>query len=103
MAGRALKPLGDRILVARAVAEQVTSGGIILADAVKTNVGKVLAVGPGAMDRDGKVIPMRLAVNAKVMLPEYGGVKVNDWDGPEAAEGDLYIFREEDIIAEITE
>ena len=46
---------------------------------------------------------MRLTVNAKVMLPEYGGVKVNDWDGPEASEGELFIFREEDIIAEITE
>jgi chaperonin GroES len=57
---------------------------------------QVLAVGPGARDRDGKLIPVPVAVGDKVLLPEYGGqpVKLNNDD-------DLFLFRSDEILAKL--
>lgn len=70
---RRLAPLGDRVLVKRVVAEARTASGIILPDSgKKLNEGEIVAVGPGAITRDGKVLPMnvkvRTAAAARVRL-----------------------------------
>ncbi|KAL5247521.1 hypothetical protein ACHWQZ_G019412 [Mnemiopsis leidyi] len=72
-------PLFDRILVSRAVAAAKTKGGIMLPESSqkKLNEGVVVSCGPGAVDADGDVIPVSVSVGDKVLLPEYGGTKLN--------------------------
>lgn len=69
---KSLVPLLDRVLVQRVKAEARTAGGIFLPDsAVKElNEAKVLAVGPGALDKDGKRIPMGVSSGDKVLIPQ---------------------------------
>jgi chaperonin GroES len=69
---KALAPLLDRVLVQRVKAESKTAGGIFLPDsAVKElNEAKVLAVGPGAWDRDGKRMAMSVAAGDRVLIPQ---------------------------------
>ncbi|KAK8825044.1 Cpn10 [Blastocystis sp. ATCC 50177/Nand II] len=70
-----LIPLADRVLVKRLVAKAQTASGILLPETsvAKANQGTVLAVGPGRMDSNGKLIPMNCKVGDRVLLPEYGG------------------------------
>ncbi|KAH6635700.1 chaperonin 10-like protein, partial [Chaetomium sp. MPI-SDFR-AT-0129] len=79
---KALVPLLDRVLVQRIKAETKTASGIFLPEASvkELNEAKVLAVGPGALDRDGKRVPMGVAAGDKVLIPQYGGspVKVGE-------------------------
>ncbi|XP_065053348.1 10 kDa heat shock protein, mitochondrial-like [Rhopilema esculentum] len=96
MAGlvRRFKPLFDRILVQRLVADTKTKGGVLLPE---KSMGKmmeatVVAIGDGARDRDGKVVPLSVGVGDKVLLPEYGGTKV------EFDEKEYYIFRDQDLL-----
>jgi chaperonin GroES len=72
---KALAPLLDRVLVQRIKAETKTAGGIFLPEsAVKElNEAKVLAVGPGAYDRDGKRITPSVQPGDKVLIPQFGG------------------------------
>ena len=69
---KSLVPLLDRVLVQRMKAEAKTAGGIYLPDsAVKElNEAKVLAVGPGATDRDGKKLPMSVNAGDRVLIPQ---------------------------------
>lgn len=69
---RALAPLLDRVLVQRVKAETKTAGGIFLPESSveKLNEAKVLAVGPGSLDRDGKRIAMGVAVGDRVLIPQ---------------------------------
>ncbi|CAK3877022.1 10 kDa heat shock, mitochondrial [Lecanosticta acicola] len=96
---KALAPLLDRVLVQRVKAEAKTAGGIFLPEtAVKElNEAKVLAVGPGAVDRDGKRIPMGVQQGDKVLIPQFGGspIKVGDEE--------FSLFRDHDILAKINE
>mmetsp|Transcript_31957 Transcript_31957/g.42181 ORF Transcript_31957/g.42181 Transcript_31957/m.42181 type:complete len:123 (-) Transcript_31957:99-467(-) len=87
-------PLGDRVLIKRVETSNQTAGGIYLPDSSqkKPNEGNVLAVGPGARDVNGNLIPPTVAVGDKVLLPEYGGQTV-EIDGEE-----LHILRNDDII-----
>nr|XP_015873560.1 10 kDa chaperonin, mitochondrial-like isoform X1 [Ziziphus jujuba var. spinosa] len=76
-----LIPLFNRILAEKIVPPSKTNSGIILPEkTTKLNSGKVVAVGPGARDRDGKLIPLHVKEGDTVLLPEYGGieVKLND-------------------------
>jgi chaperonin GroES len=79
---KALAPLLDRVLVQRIKAETKTAGGIFLPEsAVKElNEAKVLAVGPGAFDRDGKRIAPSVQPGDKVLIPQFGGspIKVGE-------------------------
>ena len=74
-----LIPLLDRVLVQRAEAVTKTKGGIVIPEKAqqKVQTATVVAVGPGARNKDGGVIPMSVAVGDKVLLPEYGGTKVS--------------------------
>ena len=69
----------DRILVQRAEAVTKTKGGIVIPEKAQQKVQQatVVAVGPGARNKNGDVIPMTIAVGDQVLLPEYGGTKVS--------------------------
>ena len=91
---RKVVPLADRILIRKIEQQAKSAGGILLPDTgKKTNEGEVVAAGPGALDRNGKLVPMYVAVGDKVLLPEYGGhtIKVGDEE--------LQLYRAEDILA----
>jgi chaperonin GroES len=95
-----LVPLADRVLVKRMVPVTKTAGGIILPEAAttKANQGEVLAVGPGARNINGDIIPISVKVGDKVLLPEYGGMQLKV-DGSE----DTYLFRNDEILARFNE
>ena len=90
-----LKPLGDRVVIKPIVKEEVTKGGIILPDTAKEKPqeGKIVAVGPGRLDENGKRIAMDVKNGDKVLYAKYAGseVKLNDEE--------LLILRESDILA----
>ncbi|KAL5708467.1 hypothetical protein ACHQM5_019275 [Ranunculus cassubicifolius] len=93
-----LIPTLNRILVQKVVPEAKTSSGILLPEkATKMNVGKVIGVGPGALNRDGKHIPVAIKEGDEVLLPEYGGTEVK-LDGKE-----YHLFREDDILGTLHE
>lgn len=91
---RTLVPLGDRILVRRAAKEVQTASGIYLPtnNAKDPNEGEVLAVGPGERDVTGNLHNVNLTVGDKVLLPEYGGMKIM------IEEDEMFLFREADIL-----
>jgi chaperonin GroES len=68
-------PLLDRVLVQRVKAEAKTASGIFLPESSvrELNEAKVLAVGPGALDRDGKRVPMGVNAGDKVLIPQVCG------------------------------
>lgn len=94
-----LIPLLDRVLVRRADAITKTAGGIVIPDKARDKVlhGEVVAVGPGARKENGDFIPVLVKVGDKVLLPEYGGTKVN----VEEEDKEYHLFRESDILAKI--
>ncbi len=90
-----LQPLADRVLVKPTEKEEKTKSGIYIPDTAKEKPqeGKVLAVGPGKMSDEGKLIPLDLKVGDVVIYSKYGGteIKVDDEE--------LIILRESDILA----
>jgi chaperonin GroES len=94
----ALKPLGDRVIIERIKEdEQKSDGGIIIPDTAKEKPvkGKVIAVGPGAIQEDGKRTPMEIKVGETVLYGKYAGTEMKV-DGQE-----VLIMRESDILAVI--
>ncbi|CUS09109.1 unnamed protein product, partial [Tuber aestivum] len=79
---KSLAPLLDRILVQRVKAEAKTASGIYLPESTveKLSEAKVLAVGPGGTDKEGKRIEVSVKPGDRVLIPQYGGspVKVGD-------------------------
>lgn len=67
-----LVPLLDRVLIQRVKAESKTASGIFLPESSvkELNEAKVLAVGPGALDKDGKRMPMGVAQGDRVLIPQ---------------------------------
>ncbi|HKJ75052.1 MAG TPA: co-chaperone GroES [Alphaproteobacteria bacterium] len=92
-----LRPLHDRVLVKRLDSEAKTAGGIIIPDTAKEKPmeGKVVAVGAGARDENGKVQPLDVKKNDKVLFGKWSGTEVKV-DGDE-----LLIMKESDILAVI--
>jgi chaperonin GroES len=88
------RPLHDRVLVRRVEAEAKTAGGIIIPDTAKEKPqeGKVLAVGPGARDDAGKLVPLDVKVGDRVLFGKWSGTEVKI-DGK-----DLLIMKESDIM-----
>ena len=89
-----LKPLGDRVVIKPAAAEEKTAGGIILPDTVKEKPveGNVVAVGAGKVADDGKAIKMEVKVGDRVLYGKYSGTEVT-------VNGEEYlIMRESDIF-----
>jgi chaperonin GroES len=90
-----IKPLHDRVLVRRLDQEEKTAGGIIIPDTAKEKPqqGEVLAVGSGARDDSGKIVPLDVKVGDVVLFAKWGGTEVK-------IEGeDLLVMKESDIIA----
>jgi len=94
-----LVPLLDRILVQRVKAETKTAGGIFLPEAAvkDLNEAKVLAVGPGLMDKDGKRIAPSVKPGDKVLIPQYGGTALK------VGEDDYSLYRDSEILAKLNE
>ncbi len=94
---RAIRPMGDRVLVKSLEAQETIKGGIIIPDTAKEKPqeGEVLAVGPGRVTDDGKTIPMEVKVGDKVVYAKYGGTEIKDGDD------ELLILRESDILAKV--
>ena len=92
-----LKPLSDRVIVKNLAADEKSAGGIILPDTAKERPqrGEIIAVGPGRVLDDGKLVPMEVKVGDKVLFSKYAGSEVKV-DGE-----DYVIMREEEIFAVI--
>ena len=95
-----VKPLGDRVVIKRFEASAKSSGGILLPDSAqnKPQKGKVLAVGPGKLNKDG--------VRQKLDLKEGDTVLFTNWAGDEfkqARGDDILLMRADDILAVIDE
>ncbi|KAJ0103052.1 hypothetical protein Patl1_05567 [Pistacia atlantica] len=74
---RRLIPSFHRILVEKILPPSKTNSGILLTEKTpKLNSGKVVAVGPGARDFDGKLTPITVKEGDTVLLPDYGGTEV---------------------------
>ena len=92
-----LKPLGDRLIVQAIEEEETTVSGIVLPDTAKEKPqrGKVLAVGPGSRDEDGKYIKMDVEVGDEVIFSKYGGTEIK------VGADDVLILRESDVLAKV--
>ena len=90
-----LKPLADRVVVRPSVAEEKTKGGIIVPDTAKEKPvwGEIIAVGPGKVSDEGKLIALEVKVGDRVLYGKYSGTEVT-LDSEE-----LLIMRESDIFA----
>jgi chaperonin GroES len=73
-----VKPLHDRILVKRVEPEQKVKGGIIIPDTAKEKPleGKIVAVGAGRLDDDGKRIPLEVKAGDRVLIGKYAGTEI---------------------------
>ena len=88
------RPLHDRVVVRRLEGEEKTKGGIIIPDTAKEKPqeGEVVAVGPGARDESGNVVPIDLKPGDRVLFGKWSGTEVKI-DGEE-----LLIMKESDVM-----
>ena len=93
-----IRPLNDRILVLRVEEEKKTAGGIIIPDSAKEKPqeGKIVAVGPGKRDENGKRMAMDVKEGDKVLFSKYAGTEIKI-DGVE------HLFMREDDIMGVLE
>jgi chaperonin GroES len=92
-----IRPLQDRIIVKRVQEEEKTKGGIIIPDSAKEKPieGKVLAVGNGKVQEDGKVRPLDVKAGDRILFSKYAGTEIK-------IEGEEHlIMREDDILGVI--
>ena len=90
-----IRPLHDRVLVQRVEQEEQMRGGIIIPDTAKEKPqeAKVVAVGPGKFDEDGKRLPMDVKEGDRVLIGKYSGSEIKLEDD------DFVILREDEILA----
>jgi len=89
-----VKPLSDRVLVQALEEKEVKKGGIIIPDTAKEKPqeGKVVALGTGKLDDNGKKIEFTVKVGDRVLISKYGGTEIK-------VDGETYlIMREDDIL-----
>ena len=94
MAAVNVKPLGDRVLVQPLEEQEVKKGGIIIPDTAKEKPqeGKVVALGTGKVDDNGKKVDFTVKKGDKVLISKYGGTEIK-------IDGDTFlIMREDDIL-----
>jgi chaperonin GroES len=94
MAGVNVRPLGDRVLVQPIEEEELKKGGIIIPDTAKEKPqeGKVVALGTGKVNEEGKKIDFTVKKGDRVLISKYGGTEIK-------VEGENYlIMREDDIL-----
>ena len=92
-----IRPLHDRVIVKRIEEGEQVRGGIIIPDTAKEKPqeGEVVAVGPGARDESGKLVPLDLKAGDRVLFGKWSGTEVKI-DGE-----DLLIMKESDIMGVI--
>jgi chaperonin GroES len=89
-----VRPLGDRVLVQPLEEKEVKKGGIIIPDTAKEKPqeGKVVALGTGKLDDNGKKVEFTVKKNDTVLISKYGGTEIK-------VDGESYlIMREDDIL-----
>lgn len=93
-----IKPLQDKVLIKREEALEKTAGGIIIPDTSKEKPSKgiVIAVGQGARNEKGDIIPMTLKEGDKVLFSKWGGTEIPNNDN-------LVILKESDVLGIIIE
>lgn len=98
MAKLKMKPLGDKVIVRRVEAEEVTAGGIVLPDSAKEKPkrGVVQAVGGGRLLDSGERNTMTVKKNDEVIFTSYAGTEVK-------IDGEEYIIMEESDILGVVE
>ena len=94
MAKSKFRPLHDRVVVRRVESEEKTKGGIIIPDTAKEKPqeGEIIAVGSGARDEAGKLVPLDVTAGDRVLFGKWSGTEVK-LDGE-----DLLIMKESDIM-----
>ena len=94
MAKTKFRPLHDRVVVRRVESEQKTAGGIIIPDTAKEKPqeGEIIAVGPGARDESGKLVPLDVKAGDHILFGKWSGTEVKI-DGE-----DLLIMKESDVM-----
>jgi chaperonin GroES len=92
-----LQPLGDRLIVEVLEEEETTVSGIVLPDTAKEKPqrGRVLAVGPGPRDEDGKHIKMDVEADDEIIFSKYGGTEIK------LGTDEILILRESDVLAKV--
>ncbi|MGX5831784.1 co-chaperone GroES, partial [Mesorhizobium sp. 43Arga] len=94
MAKSKFRPLHDRVVVRRVESESKTAGGIIIPDTAKEKPqeGEIIAVGSGARDEAGKLVPLDVKAGDRILFGKWSGteVKLNGED--------LLIMKESDIM-----
>ncbi|MDG5497549.1 co-chaperone GroES [Niveispirillum sp. BGYR6] len=92
------RPLHDRVVLRRLAQEEKTKGGIIIPDTAKEKPqeGEVVAIGPGARDDQGRLVPLDVTVGDRVLFGKWSGteIKIN---GEE-----LLVLKESDLIGVYT-
>ena len=89
-----IRPLHDRVVVRRIEADEKTAGGIIIPDTAKEKPieGEVVAVGPGARNEQGQLVPMDLKAGDRILFGKWSGTEIKI-DGEE-----LLIMKESDVM-----
>ena len=90
-----IEPLGDRVVIKPIPAEEMSKGGIVIPDTAKEKPqeGKIIAVGPGRVNEDGKRVAMEVKLGDTIMYSKYAGTEFK-LDNEE-----LVIMRESEILA----
>ena len=93
-----IRPLHDRLIVKRLEEEEKTKGGIIIPDSAKEKPieGKVIAVGEGKLNKDGKKIPLGVKKGDRILFARYGGTEVK-------IGGEEHLMMREDEVLAIIE
>ena len=93
-----VRPLHDRLIIKALEEEEKTKGGIIIPDTAKEKPveGKVIAVGAGRINKDGKKMPLEIKKGDRVLYAKYGGTEIK-------MDGEEYLMMKEDDILAIIE
>jgi chaperonin GroES len=96
-----LKPLGDRVIIRRQESEGKTAGGIFLPDSAKNKPqrGRVLAVGPGRLLKDGTRRSLQVKEGDQVLFTSWAGDEFRE----QRSKDEILVMREEDILAVLDE
>ena len=89
-----IRPLQDRVVLKAVEQENKTAGGIIIPDTAKEKPmeGKVVAVGPGVRDQNGKLTPLDVKVGDRVLFGKWSGTEIK------VGGEDLLILKESDLM-----
>jgi chaperonin GroES len=92
-----VQPLGDRVFVKINASEEKTAGGILLPDTAKEKpqLGEVVAVGTGKVDKNGKRIPLDVKIGDKVLYSKYAGTDIK------MGNEEYILLTERDILATV--